>query len=108
MKKLDPKFKAKWIADLRASPDKQGAGCLRPAEYKYCCLGRAAVVGNLEFKEVHYGCWEIGDGYNSGGLPPEFRNRIGLDLSAQIKLIEMNDLEGASFAQIADWIEANL
>ncbi len=110
--KLDPEFKAKWVAALRSGEYPQGKGCLKN-EDGYCCLGVAYKVAT--------------------GLEPDGRTQISRGIKHIRKvpkiliwgdkmtkekqdflngLGEMNDggyEEGAkSFSEIADYIEANL
>lgn len=104
--KLDPEFKAKWVAALRSGEYKQGESNLyfQPND-TYCCLGVAGAI-----------C----------GVPKELMNRNPFFFERELTgdasyypiqlaegmphvkhLMKMND-EGQSFSEIADYIEANL
>lgn len=114
--KMDPAFKAKWVEALRSGKFRQGDGALarlKNKRYEYCCLGVAcAIQPTIErtqqaqegvYESVTYGLFD-GEQYY---LSEAQRKAIGLDYHAGQALATMND-DGATFAQIADWIEANL
>lgn len=115
--KLEPEFKAKWLEDLRSGKYKQTTGTLREYEYrpKYCCLGVLAeqVVAKGD------AWWEgttlvtpVDEGRPHLRFTTQLNtivtHRVGLDERAQSRLVDMNDNEHRSFAEIADWIEENL
>ena len=125
---LDPEVKAKWVAALRSGEYPQGAGHLKvqmnnEPDPRFCCLG---VLCDVEGMELHRGAEFIGmDGEEEGiayyikgstidsepmasesYLPSAFAQQAGL-LDVDILLASFNDM-GASFDEIADWIEANL
>jgi hypothetical protein len=98
--KLDPEFKAKWVAALRSGEYTQARGQMIKScatGYTYCCLGVAYHILN-------------GDTFYNGGDPydklPSAINR-GFNNPIASKLIDMND-GTASFEDIANYIEANL
>jgi hypothetical protein len=103
--KLDPEFKAKWIAALRSGEYKQGNEILFDEELNtHCCLGVACRVAGVDPLK--------GDGFikfDTDGAVPEI---LTGDTGIPEKLAYMNDgLYGEtqhSFLEIADWIEANL
>lgn len=110
-------LKAEWLEALRGGKYEQGKETLRDTAVTgttaYCCLG---VLCNLydprawRFADSAqtYGEWEYDDEGDTGELPDGFRERVALLAdSAETKLIRMNDA-GASFMEIAAWIEANL
>ena len=110
MTKLDPEFKAKWVAALRSGEYKQGQKYLRTKSDAYCCLGVACKLLPVQWDgSASNNCIQA-DGY-SGVMPTQHMTGIGLDEDAQNTLINMNDgAEGRThtFAEIADYIEANL
>jgi hypothetical protein len=93
---LTPEQKANWLAGLRSGQYPQGQDVLGTPEYGLCCLGVFCVVNNIPFEPHETGCAEG---------PRRLFDALGYD--ARGKLANMND-GGKSFAEIADWIEANL
>jgi hypothetical protein len=115
--RMDAAVKARWVAALRSGRYAQGRRMLRSRDDHYCCLGVLCDLvapqdwtrpGNVYLHEG--GDTEPAtEVWVAAGLP-----RLGWH-GVQDALIRMNDgseemLEpsGASFAEIADWIEANL
>lgn len=100
--KLDPEFKARWIAALRSGEFKQGEGrlCSRGPRPSYCCLGVARKIDGVE------GCYQ-GDWGSEYYPPKKALDKWGLPYSSAAELARMND-GGKSFAEIADYIEQNL
>lgn len=106
---MDQELKAKWTAALRSGEYKQGAGRLR-RDTGYCCLG---VLGEIMHATYHsYSLF----------LPRETAAKAGLTRDIENELSDRNDGTGDwalmvdgkpvvqphSFAQIADYIDANL
>lgn len=91
---MDKELKTKWVAALRSGEYKQGRNRLKWAG-RYCCLGVLCEVAGI----TH--------GSRDGSLPGDFaiKQKIG---DHQSRLQEMNDDDGKSFAEIADYIEAKL
>ena len=130
--KLDPDFKAKWVAALRSGKYRQVAGTLRATnpsgKHSFCCLGVACnLISNRRWAEDKYkkgksmaGWGGLGSGADSGfpffteeidPLNVDAWGRPGRDrgVHATINcLISMNDDFGATFEDIADFVEANL
>ena len=106
---MDADIKREWVAALRSGEYKQGRGQLCIDDH-YCCLGvlyDACIDG--EWVRGPGGGWSIGPhGVQTANLPFPVCDAIGLRLGDQDRLIRMNDGGHKSFAQIADWIEANL
>lgn len=121
--KMSPDLKAKWVEALRSGKYKQGKRALRQitdAEGEcFCSLGVLCDVSEkgewrpsefdknfFKFVSTH------GDGHTeveSGGfVHGMLRRECGLDYGAETDVIEMNDWQERSFAEIADYIEANL
>lgn len=103
----------KWVAALRSGQYAQGVGNLREGG-AFCCLG---VLCDLHSTITGKGQWDGGE-YHAGCesdcmVPPDNvcewagmqENNPDME-SDYITLAEMNDA-GASFAEIADKIEAN-
>jgi hypothetical protein len=112
---MKAEIKQKWLEALRSGNYKQGTGelCISytSGRFEHCCLGVLAEVCGIDrsklFNSDHLerighpeilGAWGLGH-YNSGD-PDTHTNE-------QRKLAAMNDT-GKSFAEIADWIEANI
>jgi hypothetical protein len=125
--RLWKRFKEKWIAALRSGEYKQGQRRLcyqRKGGDEFCCLGVAANILVLD----GYGKWllkhkaALYDGGNGSfpaaayltGTAPDWvkrrlksvKGRVGTEI--EDRLVCMNDGRGKTFAEIADWIEANL
>ncbi len=120
-KKMDQAIKAKWIAALRSGQYDQTQGRLRSPltdEYnKFCCLGVACDVYDsggwkkLEQIGKNPPVWNhvaTDRSYSQASLSYHMMAVLGICSSTQAHLINMNDKEGKTFAEIADWIEANL
>lgn len=90
-----------WVDALRSGKYQQGRGCLKQENddgtFSYCCLG----VANEELDLGSYARTYISIPSNS-----DIENHISY--GTQRKLWVMNDRDGKSFAEIADWIEENL
>ena len=102
-------IKQKWIAALRGGLFKQGKGRLRNGENECCCLGVLCDIVDpkgwsnfkAEFNEYDYrNRWSY--------PPPVFLNHVGLTDVQIGELGKLNDDEGRSFIEIADYIEKNL
>lgn len=94
--------KQQWVDALRSGKYKQGKNHLKIIEFnfkstlnerKYCCLGVAYDLGLCEPNPNH---------------PNKLLSEDFLDYKTQKTLTNMNDKESHSFAEIADYIEANL
>lgn len=123
--KMDPELKARWLTALRSGQYKQGQGKLRSGDECFCCLGVLGDVLDPKGWQPFKDYWAYGDEglADETELVSEVRKRIGLPFDAMKRCMEMNDgvtkwdpdLEVTremsspkSFAEIADWIEANL
>ncbi len=108
---MDKELKVKWVAALRSGKFEQTRNVLRGASGGFCCLGVLLDVSSLG------GHWERGGVYSTPEYEIEadlcrLRENLGISVEAHNKLVHMNDGERGerqhSFAEIADWIEANL
>jgi hypothetical protein len=105
---------SKWITALRSGEYRQGVNRLCTIvnnQKSYCCLGVLCEVldlppggypiqnktGQMSFE------WKGATLITS--LSADLRNNIGLTLKQQDRLIAMNDNEGASFEEIATYLE---
>jgi hypothetical protein len=102
---MDAALKAKWVEALRDGKYEQGQSYLRRGT-QFCCLG---VLCDLVSKNE----WEVTDSNIfrfrgvRGFLPGELRDGAGISVGEENDVANMND-NGKSFAEIADYIEANL
>ena len=87
---MDAKLKEDWVKALRSGAYRQGLGSLNQGS-SYCCLGVLVVVAGLDMEEakMSYATIPLQDG-------------------AINKLQSMNDIDGRTFPEIADYIEANI
>lgn len=102
--RIDPEFKARWIAALESGKYKKGKSCLRSHNNRYCCLG---VAGDL----LRPGKWVRSHVYSLEDetvcLPSELSAEIGLSSDAEIHLMNLND-DSDTFKPVVAWIEENL
>lgn len=104
---MDATYKEKWLEALRSGNYEQGKGFLKNWD-KYCCLG---VLCSIHPDTVADGSGFVikGErGYHDTYLPDTIAENLGLDENTLDNLVDMNDEEGKTFSEIADWIEVNL
>jgi hypothetical protein len=106
--KLPTEFKSKWIAALRSGEYKQATGELYDEiNGGFCCIGVAGHICGIPTEELKLlGVFEYGNKL-SLNVPNEI---VGEGVENKIVgiLTDMNDNDKKSFAEIADYIEANL
>ena len=105
---MDQKFKEKWVKALRSGRYKQGTGRLRSDDNNFCCLGVAANIAGVPCE--HNEDWSAYDyKFDENTLLfatiPNGWN--GITYEEGDSLAKMND-NGATFEEIADYIEENL
>jgi hypothetical protein len=89
---------AAWVAALRSGEYMQTIGKLRSSDGAYCCLGVLAKIAGLEINKAGNGIEGESD-----------YERISLLVAQRAShFIHLNDAERKSFAEIADFIEAEL
>ena len=100
---MDAELRDKWVAALRSGKYKQGQINLRSSDDRFCCLGVLADVINPEN-------WSQLDGpavWGDDGFSSVYTLRQSIIADdACFPLVEMNDAEGKSFNEIADYISA--
>jgi hypothetical protein len=100
---------SEWIKALRSGEYKQISGKLGDNN-GYCCLGVACEVYRkqfpLELVVRGYGD-RVYDGFY-GELPPVVREAFGLDNEQMGLCMEMNDNQGKTFSEIADYLEEEM
>lgn len=133
--KLIPAVASSWLESLRSKLFRQGTGVLKrgpraehPAtEDRHCCLGVLSVCLSKDEElsariesEAGYrwddeaGQWDPldcrpdGDIVCDANIPFAVLGLIGLSTPEQDYLIELNDHNGDTFIEIADYIERNL
>jgi hypothetical protein len=107
---MNAELKHKWLEALRSGEFKQGRRQLRSADDSFCCLGVLCHVAKP-------------DGWSMRGHGESFSHSIsfaghcdsaelvpvvGVSQRQCSTLVEMNDRQCNSFAEIADWVEANI
>lgn len=95
---MDAKLKADWTAALRSGEYKQGRRRFRiesAGGVKHCCLGVLCEVAGAPIEQG-----PSNDNY-------EFVGRA-LGAVNPADLWRMNDTQGKSFSEIADWIDTNI
>lgn len=134
VKKMNPEWKAKWVAALTGGEYKQGTGCLEQRKKKtnqasFCCLG---VLCDLVVKEFPDAAtlvdepWRLEDlkiSYDgtTAGIPVSIAVIVGLDSGIPMvnvdrevcdfgaaQLSYLNDTAGWDFKHIAEVIEEQL
>lgn len=117
--KLDPAFKAKWLAALRSGTYSQARSRLRSPENGFCCLGVACdLIDHARWSaEVNINHGDRGYDWGdrlTGYVDEPLDDAIGVPRGTAKALSKMNDGEESSgvrrhsFSEIADWIETNL
>lgn len=119
---MNKNIKTEWTTLLRSGELPQGEGWLQRGG-AFCCLGVLCEIAvkhdvippPIEMDGVtYYGSakTELPDGvFDWADLPEDerwSRGLSGFEYHVQDMLIALNDTQGASFDDIADWIEANL
>lgn len=109
---MNPEVKQQWLRDLRSGQYQQGQKALREntVPFRHCCLGVLAdkcPIGSWYSEGFPYDYYRVGTHEDSDYLTGQVLIWAGLSDSEQKRLARMND-EGCTFAEIADYIEANL
>lgn len=109
-KKMNPKYKKKWVEALESGKYRQTRKRLCETINKkrhYCCLGVLCEVGDVPRGRKFHGGTDTYDG-NLGSLSTKLKEKFGISSVVHSKLIALNDDELFSFKEIADWIRKNL
>lgn len=104
--KLDPEFKAKWVAALRSGEYKQGTYNMFK-DGKYCCLGVASELCGVPARGKVI---SLDEGYTEEDIrkiPHALRGKANANQVVCI-LTHLNDVSEKNFNEIADYIEQNL
>lgn len=101
-----PEIKEKWLKALRSDEYEQGTTFLRSIDgSRFCCLGVLCDIIDSSLWREQYGTY-LYDGALCI-LPETLRCGVKIDPNEQKTLTRMND-GGASFTEIADYIEETL
>lgn len=94
---------SRWVEALRSGKYEQGRDMMRSRGNTFCCLGVLCDVIDDKAWVLEYnyswadGEWSI--------PPPKVTKKAGLNKKIIDTLIDMNDKQGKSFAEIADYLE---
>ena len=105
---MKPALKRKWLKALRGGEYRQGTDALR-RENEYCCLGVLCDINGVRWirPEPGLSSWRVVRAWYTGLPSPAMMRKYGLSKDVATELAGRND-DGFTFAEIADWIEANL
>lgn len=113
---MDLELKTRWTTKLRSGEYRQGKSALRKRgveQDSFCCLGVLCEIA-VEDGKVHRSETPEAVGWNysydeeSAVLPLALEYSSGINPGARQELMDMNDVQGKTFSEIADWIDANL
>lgn len=90
---MKAELKVKWLKELRGTRFTQYRGAIGKGT-ELCCIGVCGAAAGLD--------------QNVDWLTENVSKKIGISSAKRQKLVELNDLEKKSFAEIADWIEINI
>ena len=109
---MDAAIKGRWVKALRSGEYRQCQNKLHDG-LGFCCLGVLCDI-EIDTDWVFFDYyWKLPNTPNStiptifGSLPCWFRDKCDIRELDESHLTDMND-DGKAFAEIADWIEANL
>ena len=107
---MDPLVKRRWVSALRSGNYRQGRRALMTHDNHHCPFGvlyklmgfsfLPTIPGSTEWMVVGVGAIYIPD--------PTLLDLVGLTEDSVTEILCMNEEDGKSFADIADWIETNL
>jgi hypothetical protein len=103
-------YREQWLTALRSGEYKQGRGRLRKSDDSYCCLGVLCDISGkgtwIKNPDREHYTFDLGHHHRlSTFLSKEIEDAVGLTSTDTNLLIKLNDSEGASFEQIAEYIE---
>ena len=113
---MKPEWKEKWVKALRSGQYAQTSGMLHSENpngaHSYCCLGVLLDISDIGHFEGPLYHLEECDAENRivfcGGELESLTGYFEVTLEQQNKLVQMNDENGNTFAEIADYIESAL
>ena len=109
---LTAEQKAKWVAALRSGDYNQGKHMLHnQRDNTFCCLGVLCEVMGYENGSAdingQYVRYKIDDQWHATSLPETVLGE-DQDMKHRNHVMRMNDTNGRSFVEIADYIEEHL
>lgn len=105
---MDKELKDRWVAALRSGDYTQNKHYLETS-CGNCCLGVLCRVAGLHPEpkfSTHLGIYAFEGSTNN--LSKSQLSSLGLALHHSCDLIKMNDKDGLSFSEIADYIETHI
>lgn len=118
--RLPREFAEKWVAALRSGKYKQGLSSLanliptdvRAFDHSFCCIGVGCLVTGADVELLvnrtditAYRTDRIG-AFKNMPIELQYNGEIADDLVH--RCVQMNDSDGRSFEEIADWIEISV
>lgn len=107
---MNPEIKKQWIENLRSGEYKQGKGYL----HKFECFCAIGVLCDM-YSKANKTDWQFNYGghYSIAGswkfMVQEIMHWAGIAAEGELpiitKVVNMNDKEGKTFAELADYIE---
>lgn len=113
---MDRDLRNRWVRALLSGKYVQGKSYLQDGEGRFCCLGVLCeidddVVFDWDGDEYVFPS-EDEDTYererNEAELPSNYERLLGFAEGQTSTLMRMNDDEGCTFTEIAEWIGKNL
>ena len=96
----------RWLAVLRSGKRKQGRRLLRSTDDEFCCLGVLCEVAGMTAQESSYTGGAYTYAHSPYGPPDRLLERVGLTRLDAGVLVDFNDKQRLTFAEIADELEA--
>ena len=112
--KMNPELKKRWVDALRSGEYQQGTSVLRDKNDRRCCLGVLCEFVPVEVTQSNSAFYEYTFEVPEDYILNDYKDRSGGVPSFLVHsddaaiLVRMNDDQGKSFSEIADYIEANL
>jgi hypothetical protein len=100
-------IKQDWLDALRSGKYTQTKEVLKDSR-GYCCLGVLCdILYPDKWRQLSEECYETAYGY-SVDLPMAIKEQCDIENVQESTLIDLNDVKGKNFSEIADYIETNL
>ena len=106
---VSPSIIQEWINLLRSGTINQHIGAFSCVDdddnWSYCAMGVLGIIGKRKMYGPEYNC-RIDGSYAESILASVIGTEFANELSASV--VTMNDSDGLSFEQIADWLDQTL